>query len=158
LWVGPDVAAEYVPNDLLVDLEPLMKADPSMARDKFFTNVVDAGKIMGRQFFFPWSSDPGLLMYNASYLQEAGLVLPEKLAKSNQWTWDSFLNYAKRLTRDVNGDGKPEVYGYSTWNWNWPPNWLSWMASNGGELVDPVKKLDSSTNLQPMRLSNGGPT
>jgi multiple sugar transport system substrate-binding protein len=140
IWVGPEVAAEYVPQDLLLDLEPLMLAEPSMSRANFYSNALDTGRVLGKQFFLPWSIDPAMLAYNGRLIDEAGLASPAGLAKSKQWTWDTFLAYAKSLTRDVNGDGIPEVYGYSSRNWNWAPNWLSWIGSNGGSLIDPEKR------------------
>lgn len=37
---------------------------------------------------------------------------------------------------DKNGDGTPEIYGYSPAWMYWIPNWYSWIASNGGGWVD----------------------
>ncbi len=140
VWVGPDVAAEYVPKDQVLDLEPLMRSDPAMAGSLFYPSGLDSGKIMGKQVFLTWSADPGQIMFNTTMLDEAGLTWPDQLARNNQWTWDYFLSYAKKMTIDKNGDGTPDQWGYSSWNLNWPPNWLSWMASNGGELMDVTRR------------------
>ncbi len=70
------------------------------------------------------------LAYRKSHLQEAG-VDPKDLA-----TWDSFQKAAIKLTKDLNGDGKIDRYGYghptaaatlSRW---WHMTWL-WTAGGG---------------------------
>ncbi len=140
VWVGPDVAAEYVPGDQLLDLDPLIKAEPSMAASLFYPSGMDAGKILGKQVFMTWSADPGQLMYNTTMLENAGLQRPDGLVRNNQWTWDYFLSYVKKLTIDKNGDKTPDQWGYTSGNWNWAPNWLSWIYGNGGELMDVAKR------------------
>jgi len=52
------------------------------------------------------------VFFNKRLFREAGL--PEDylydLQKSGQWTWDKFLEVAKKLTRDTNNDGIYETY------------------------------------------------
>jgi ABC-type glycerol-3-phosphate transport system substrate-binding protein len=53
-----------------------------------------------------------VVFFNKRLFREAGL--PEEylydLQKSGQWTWDKFLEVAKKLTIDKNNDGIPETY------------------------------------------------
>ena len=61
------------------------------------------------QFYtIPWAALPTLLLYNKDAFRAAGLreyAPPE--------TWDDLLWTAKRLTRDIDGDGKPDTYGFA---------------------------------------------
>ncbi len=68
--------------------------------------------------------------YNKAYLEEAGID-PSALS-----TWEGYLEAAKALTRDTNGDGTIDVYGWghptyvetlSRW---WHMHWL-WTAGGG---------------------------
>lgn len=52
------------------------------------------------------------LAYNESMLDELGLEAPEKLAERGEWTWEKFADYCSQLTRDTDGDGNTDVYGY----------------------------------------------
>jgi len=52
------------------------------------------------------------VFFNKRLFKEAGLD-PNylyDLQKSGQWTWDKFLEVAKKLTRDINNDGIPDTY------------------------------------------------
>jgi ABC-type glycerol-3-phosphate transport system substrate-binding protein len=53
-----------------------------------------------------------ILVWNKRLFREAGLDpnLPYDLQKSNQWTWDKFLEISKKLTRDINNDGIIDIY------------------------------------------------
>lgn len=67
--------------------------------------------------FYGSSSIPGgaiYLAYNASMLDELGLEAPESLAEKGEWTWDKFADYCSQLTRDIDGDGNMDVYGYGS--------------------------------------------
>jgi ABC-type glycerol-3-phosphate transport system substrate-binding protein len=68
--------------------------------------------------------------YNKTYLKQAGID-PQQLT-----TWDGYYNAAKALTKDTDGDGKIDVYGWghptyvetlSRW---WHMHWL-WTAGGG---------------------------
>jgi len=54
----------------------------------------------------PWAARPKLLLYNRAAFREGGL--PDD--KPPQ-TWREFVDTAKKLTRDTDGDGKADVYG-----------------------------------------------
>ena len=50
--------------------------------------------------------------FNKRLFREAGLDpdLPYDLQKEGTWTWDKFLEIAKKLTRDINNDGITDIY------------------------------------------------
>ena len=51
------------------------------------------------------------LYYNKEMFTNAGLN-PNKLPES----WQEFIEYAKKLTKDLDADGKPEQYGFANAN------------------------------------------
>jgi multiple sugar transport system substrate-binding protein len=58
----------------------------------------------------------------------AGLDYP-----NNEWTWDDFMEAARALTLDTDGDGTIDQWGFS--NNSWPPPYIFvWQA--GGELIN----------------------
>jgi hypothetical protein len=56
------------------------------------------------------------VFFNKRQFQESGLDpnLPYDMQKSGQWTWNTFLDICKKLTRDINNDGIIDVYALAT--------------------------------------------
>lgn len=52
------------------------------------------------------------LGYNATMIQDLGLEDPQELYNKGEWTWDKFAEYAKAGTKDNDGDGTTDVYGF----------------------------------------------
>ncbi len=55
------------------------------------------------------------LAFNLQMIQEANLEDPRDLVERGEWTWDKFREYCQILTRDIDGDGVTDVYGYGGW-------------------------------------------
>jgi len=58
------------------------------------------------------SQHAACVFFNKRLFREAGLDenLLYDLQKSGQWTWDKFLEVARKLTRDTNNDGITDIY------------------------------------------------
>lgn len=100
-------------------------------------NVLRRVDILGDDdmFFTEQSEIPGGAMYmayNASMIESLGLESPEELAAKGEWTWDKFAEYAKACTKDNDGDGTPDVYGYGS---AWTLTVQGFEASNNGGIT-----------------------
>lgn len=60
----------------------------------------------GRIYGLPWGFGFFNMMINVSMFEGAGLALPYP-----KWTLDDMAKAARLLTRDITGDGQPDVYG-----------------------------------------------
>lgn len=104
-------------------------------------------RYQGGVYGLPWIAQPVILYYNKKLFQEAGVPFPD-----DSWTWDTFKDAAAKLTRDTDGDGKPDVYGF-TLN-GWPPvAMFIWQA--GGDLVGPdgtTAPIDSPEAIQAVKF------
>lgn len=89
----------------------------------------------------PWTIGTMILAYQEPLLVEAGFVDEEGKAKPPA-TWDEFLEYAKKLTVDLDGDGIIDRYGigwYATrLSDGITEQWTPFHFSFGAELWDPV--------------------
>lgn len=72
--------------------------------------------------------------YNRSLFQTAGLETPASYVQRGIWNWQSWLDVAKKLTRETNADGTPEQWGIT--RETWLGMWMMWVWANGGDLVD----------------------
>ncbi len=118
-------------SGLLLDLKPFIERDNFEMR-RFrpgweLTLGPDwawGGKVLGIPFGFGIYN----LFYNRSMFQEAGLAAPYK-----GWTKAVFIDAAKHLTRDTNGDGQPDIFGVNTPSVRYTP----WPFIDGGDFADP---------------------
>ncbi|MCL2209420.1 MAG: extracellular solute-binding protein [Treponema sp.] len=71
------------------------------------------GKQYGWQYGLPnngWQQ--AMIFFNTKHLTDVGLS-PDylyDLQKNNNWTWDTFLDVCRKLTRDTNNDGITDIY------------------------------------------------
>ncbi|MDR0555125.1 MAG: hypothetical protein LBG76_10070 [Treponema sp.] len=72
------------------------------------------------------------LVFNKRLLRDAGID-PESIydmQKAKTWTWAKYEELVKKLTRDVNNDGKIDVYGADQFQH------APFVCSNGGQYID----------------------
>lgn len=103
----------------------------------YYPAALDAFKLKGRQYCIPQNLSSLAVYYNQSLFEAARLPLPKA-----GWTWDEFLNDAKALTQDTNGDGRIDQYGLGV-----QPSALRLVAfiwAHGGDIVD---NADAPTRL-----------
>lgn len=123
-----------------------------LTNQKIFTKVDAMGE--DDYLFAPYSDVPGSVLfmgYNAEAVAEAGLEAPEALAERGEWTWDKFAEYAKACTKDKDGDGNPDVYGFGT---TFMSAIRGFAASNNGVIAAPTEGLSSPQIVEVMNLMN----
>jgi multiple sugar transport system substrate-binding protein len=88
----------------------------------------------GKWYGIPWDTSPAVIFYNKTLFQKAGVAEPPKKWGDPNWTWDAFLQAAKRTTT---GSGADATFGYNQTNW-----WVyynPWAWSNGGDFSDTAR-------------------
>jgi len=70
--------------------------------------------------------------YNKDLILSEGLSDPYEMMLTDQWTWDSFLEIAKKTTKDTNGDGEPDVWGIEG---TFSQLFENFIFTNGGDYV-----------------------
>lgn len=99
----------------------------------FYPAALQAFQFKGQQYCIPQNLSSLEVYYNKKLFAAANVPLPKA-----GWTWNDFLSAAKALTKDTNGDGKPDQYGagiaVST------VRLAPFIWAHGGELVDDVNR------------------
>ncbi len=128
LWYNPAIAGQLVELDALVPLDEMLANSPVKPEidPSLFTSMEYQGKIWS----LPFATNNVGIFYRPTLFKAAGITeLPK--------TWQEFREVAKKLTRDTNGDGKPDQHGmflplgkgeFTVFTW------LPFMWSAGGEL------------------------
>ena len=124
-------SADQVPT--LYDLgltEDLNNWMDKEAIDGLANGVMDACTIDGQMTYYPVAVQPQAVIYRMDRFEEAGLKVPA--------TWDEFVDCAKALTKDTDGDGQVDQWGFSmvgSNNSSGQSRFMSYLWSNGYELA-----------------------
>lgn len=100
-------AWDYANEGLIYNLEPFLAELP---RDEYFFTIMDDLRYPTRRddlYAFPFGWVASVLFHNRELFDQAGQVYPDET-----WDWFTLREVAKKLTRDVNGDGVNEVWGF----------------------------------------------
>ncbi|MGN1141237.1 MAG: ABC transporter substrate-binding protein [Oliverpabstia sp.] len=80
---------------------------PELLGDEYMSGLLDAAiensTVDGTFVYMPWQNNTTAMVYRKDLYEEKGLKIPK--------TWDEFLENAKALTEDLDGDGRIDRYG-----------------------------------------------
>lgn len=97
----------------------------------FANGIIEACTLDDQMAFYPIDVQPSAVIYRKDRFEEAGLSVPK--------TWDEFLECAKALTVDSDGDGEIDQWGFSmvgSNNSSGQSRFQSYLWSQGFKLVD----------------------
>lgn len=92
--------------------------------------IIDACILDGEMTYYPVAVQPQGIIYRIDRFEEAGLEIPA--------TWDDFIENAKVLTKDSNGDGEVDQWGFSmigSNNSSGQTRFMSYLWSHGYDLA-----------------------
>ncbi|MFC4807944.1 ABC transporter substrate-binding protein [Paenibacillus sp. GCM10023250] len=131
LWFQENaVILGYGQRGVAENLEPYISRD--LKTDDYVSALLSAKTPDGKVYGIPHGINPVALAYNKTLFQANNIPVP-----TDDWTYPDLIETAKKLTKDTDGDGKPDIYGFQTGN-NITSGWLPWMKSAGGSALDPT--------------------
>jgi multiple sugar transport system substrate-binding protein len=147
LWFGSMLTGQ------LVDLEAIVPIDTQWQRSAVSKDIDPAllGSMQYEQqlWSIPFGTNNVGIFYRPSLFKAAGI---EHLPTN----WAEFKATAKQLTRDTNGDGKPDKYGMvlPLGQGEWTVfTWLPFMWSGGGELKAGTQtQIDNAGSVAALQL------
>jgi multiple sugar transport system substrate-binding protein len=132
----PDVFAmdaplylDYQSRGVLLNLQPYLDKNPDMLKG-VYPQTLEAYKTSDGMFGLPRDFQTIALFYNKDMFDAAGVDYP-----TADWTYDDLRNAAKQLTKDSNGDGKIDQFGYSLDLWDFEPGMSEIIWAYGGDLI-----------------------
>jgi len=106
-WMSSGTVKQYGKQGALLNLdEHISKLDTK----KYYTkalNVLRVPNFQGKLYAFPWAVVGCISFYNIRLFDEAGLAYP-----TNNWTFDDMRGLAQKLSKDTDGDGNFDQWGY----------------------------------------------
>lgn len=109
-------------------LDNYVKNDKTFDIGDFYQEAVEGwGKHDGRLYAIPTDIDVYAMYFNRTMFDNAGIPYPDW-----SWNWKDYLSAAKKLTKDIDGDGKIDQWGTSLDQF-----WQSYIYQNGGSILSP---------------------
>lgn len=138
-----DIGSGYVDlirQGLLRELDPYLERHPDTIAS-WAPPILETQKYEGKTYLLP-RGDVGLYMTwtNRTMFERSGLAHP-----TFDWTHDDFVDIARKIRLDTNGDGEYDQWAYSFDSYY---AWRTWFENRGGKIVDPD---------DPTRLAIGTP-
>ncbi|NAZ84359.1 extracellular solute-binding protein, partial [Kineococcus sp. R8] len=130
----------YAGKGALADLDDYYGSSEAAA--KVNPAAVELSVVEGKKYGVPTGFVPLSVIYDKQKFAAAGIT-------TFPTTWDEWLDAAKKLTVDENGDGTPEQYGLALPDHQTVANgvWASLFAGGGGAIADgSTAVLDSPEN------------
>lgn len=90
----------------LEPIGPYLANSSILHQDEYYAVALHAFTWDGQITCMPQNISSPVVYYNEALFDAAGLAYPP-----DKWTWDDFVNTAKALTLDTNGDGVVDQYG-----------------------------------------------
>lgn len=137
---APDVlSAQDEPFPAYCELNQFEDLTPYLERFRkeyrpnlFYPTSLEAFRYKGKQRAIPWNGGQLMVYYNRRLFREAGLPDPPP----KDWTIEQFTDCARKLTRDYDGDGRIDQFGYEI-NGSWMYSLIPYVWIFGTDIIDP---------------------
>ena len=94
------------------DLRPFIERDGIINLESFLPGTIDGYIYDDVIWGIPQSNIIQAFGYNHTLFQEAGLPSPHHYLAEGNWTWQTVTKPGRQLTRDTDGDGVTDMWGY----------------------------------------------
>lgn len=132
-YIHPNSLAEFAAKKLITPVDPFAAQDKTVDIADFYQTTLSYFDFGGKHYGLPYYSGPTVTYFNKSLFQKYGVKTPDQYAQEGNWTWQTLLDVAQKLTQGT--DPATKTYGYQgiglslgTYN---APIW-----ENGGEVWD----------------------
>lgn len=137
-WVSAQSASQLASNGAMVDITDMLSksSSPAAKTSDYFETSLQPFTVKNKIYGLPWIEQPIMVYYNKDMFDKAGITAPD-----GNWNWDTFLQYANKLTIDKNGkhpgDAGFDKNNIQQWGFTlngWPPVQM-FIWQNDGEVI-----------------------
>ncbi|MET1008348.1 MAG: extracellular solute-binding protein, partial [Propionibacteriaceae bacterium] len=120
--INDDYVKGYYAEGSLLDLRPYLEKD-NIDPAKYFPVAFNFAKQEdGAHAAWPIMANPGVIYCNTDLFKEAGVPLPPTDWTDTNWTWDDFLDAAKKLTKPGGEQYGALIFPDTSLETVWPVN------------------------------------
>jgi multiple sugar transport system substrate-binding protein len=135
-FYNPAQVKAYANSGILLDMTKYVEGSKDVKLSDMWEKGVNKYRYDGKNtgtgaiYGLPKDISGFALGYNKTMFEKAGIPLPDK---DKPYTWQQFIDVAKKLTKDTNGDGKVDQFG-TGFNVQWSLAPFVW--DNGADWID----------------------
>jgi multiple sugar transport system substrate-binding protein len=142
--IESNVYRTFVVEDVLVDITDFIDADPLFSAPDYWIQPQETDRcaVNGRWYGIGSCWVAPHIYYNLDLFEEVDIEPPSN-DPEQAWSWNHFLEVARQMTIDANGNHPGsadfDINNVERWGVNWPTWWIPLHAavqSNGGQWVD----------------------
>lgn len=131
VWLPPIYTGDLAEANVLRPVQAFIDQDSTFDADDFLPWTWGVSSHNGTKYTLPYQTNTLALLYNKAAFRDAGIDAPPA-------TWTELATIADRLTRDIDGDGTTDRYGflvpYGTHEWTvW--TWQTFLWQAGGQFL-----------------------
>lgn len=115
LRLNDDFILGYKTKNLIAPLDTYVKTQ-GVKRDEFYAGVYDFPVYDNKHYSWFLGANPRLIFYNVDLFKKRGVPLPPSEWQQKGWTYEDFLDTARRLTQASPPAPGPGVYGASLYD------------------------------------------
>lgn len=115
----------YSSIGVLKNLGEFIKKDKTFKEADYYSSALEEGRYKGCQYALPFETVPVLMFANKTLLESEGIEIPD-----GDWTWDEFYDICNKITKDTDGNGVLDQFGFYDYTWK------NAVYTNGGKLFD----------------------
>ncbi|SKC40100.1 extracellular solute-binding protein [Maledivibacter halophilus] len=136
---------KYADKGLLLDLKELMSKDASFDKNLYYTNIFDAMEYKDKLYTVPLTIYYSAFLANEDFLNKHSFKIDD-----DNWTWKDFLDVSRKVTMDIDRDGKNDMYSMPTII---PENLFNYLlSSNSKSFIDYENKKAYFTSKEFINL------
>lgn len=128
----------FAKRGVFMDIGPLMEKFPIVNPEDLFPHAMEMFLYNGKQYAMPIAGGPITVFYNKTLFEKAGLNYP-----TYSWTINDCLEGWKKLTQDIDNDGRIDQFGTSmTTGWVY---FMPWLFMHGTRFLSPIPYVQGVT-------------
>lgn len=134
IFVERAFVRRLVTRGTLLNLTPYIQNEKDFPAEDFQSQIWQAFNLEGGVYGVPRDMGAMVLFYNKKLFREAGVRFPPDSWDNDWWDWETFLDSARKLTKDIDGDGRIDQYGVVLNRWT--DQWAPWVYQNQGRIMN----------------------
>lgn len=109
-FIHPAWSTSTFNKGFFLAIDDRVKKDKELKADDIFPGMMDFYRWNNKLYGLPTTTGPSMIYFNKTLFDRNGVKTPDKWEREGKWTWETFRDVAKQLTKR---EGEPSTFGYA---------------------------------------------